>query len=53
MSDMDQDIASHDTSTWDWEQLCGAAEENTRFVLCELWTPDNYQNKSDLSHNPS
>ena len=53
MSDMDQDLTPHDTSTWDWKQLCGAAEENTCFVLDELWTPDNYQNKSDLSHNAS
>lgn len=44
---MDQDPAPHDLSTWDWKQLCGAAEENTHFVFSEPQTLDNYQNKFD------
>lgn len=53
MSDTDQDNTPHEMSAFDWKQLCGAAGENTCFVLNELWTPDNYQNKSDFSHNAS
>lgn len=31
-------------------KLCTADEKKRSFVLSELWTPDSYQNKSDISH---